>query len=209
LNKHKLAIAYLIFHLRNGNNSGNSVWGQIGFWRMAALVEVAVEGEKYGCRMDPASNGQVFRINGEEYQVGVEKVNGNLLELKINQRLETFYCLWGKNHTTIILAGFAFALRSNLLMDQVLRVDKNVNVKKVFQNLICADLFGKVLKLNIREADIVEPGQILLTLESMKTEIHVLSPSNARVKKTHVKEGIAVVERQLLVELEEISLQTQ
>jgi len=37
----------------------------------------------------------------------------------------------------------------------------------------------------------------------MKTEIHVLCPVDARVKKTHVKEGNAVVEKQLLVELEE------
>jgi len=81
--------------------------------------------------------------------------------------------------------------------------------EKVFQNLICADLFGKVLKLNISEGDVVQSGQVLLTLESMKTEIHVLCPVNARVKKTHVKEGNAVVEKQLLVELEEISLQSQ
>jgi len=37
----------------------------------------------------------------------------------------------------------------------------------------------------------------------MKTEIHVLCPFDARVKKTYVKEGNAVVEKQLLVELEE------
>jgi len=209
LNKHKLVIAYLIFHLRNGNSSGNSVWNQIGYWRMASRVEVSVDGETYDCRMDPISNGQLFRISGDEYQVRIEKVNENLLELEINQQLEIFYCLQGEKHTAIILGGFSFALCSNLLMDQVLPVNKNVDVKKVFQNLICADLFGKVLKLNISEGDAVQSGQILLTLESMKTEIHVVCPVNARVKKTHVKEGNSVIEKQLLVELEEISLQSQ
>lgn len=209
LNKHKLAIAYLISHLRKVNSSGNSVWNQIGYWRMAFRVEVSVEGEKYNCRMDPVPNGQLFRINGDEYQVRIEKANGSLLELEINQRLETFYCLEGEKHTAIIFGGFSFALCSNLLMDQVLPVNKNVDVKRVFQNLICADLFGKVLKLNISEGDAVQSGQILLTLESMKTEIHVVCPVDARVKKIYVKEGNSVIEKQLLVELEEISLQSQ
>ena len=57
------------------------------------------------------------------------------------------------------------------------------------------------MNLNINEGDVVQSGQILLTLESMKTEIHVLCPVNARVKKIHVEEGNAVVERQLLMEL--------
>jgi biotin carboxyl carrier protein len=62
-------------------------------------------------------------------------------------------------------------------------------------------LFGRVLRLNIHEGDVVQSGQILLTFESMKTEIHVICPVDACVKKTHVKEGDAVVEKQLLVEL--------
>ena len=82
---------------------------------------------------------------------------------------------------------------------------KNGNEQKIFQNLICADLFGKVLKLNRCEGEEVHAGQILLTLESMKTEIHVLCPVDARVKKIYVKEGNAVVEKQLLIELQPLS----
>jgi biotin carboxyl carrier protein len=94
-------------------------------------------------------------------------------------------------------------------MSQVLLNRKNTGRDKTFQNLICADLFGKVLKLNIAKGDTVQVGQILLTLESMKTEIHVLCPVKARVKKIYINEGNAVIEKQLLVELEDISLQSQ
>jgi biotin carboxyl carrier protein len=96
-----------------------------------------------------------------------------------------------------------------LLNHQVLPLRKNGQTERVFQNLICADLFGKVLKLNVSEGDEVYAGQILLILESMKTEIHVLCPVDARVKKIHVNEGNAVIEKQLMVELEKISLQSQ
>jgi len=205
LNKHNLAIAYLIFHLPQQKNSGNSVWNQIGFWRMMPFIEVFVENEKYECSIRFKSDHQIFRINHEEYETKVIELCENLLELNINQQLESFFCQDGEKQTQIISEGFSFALRSNLLKNQILPKHKKEQEEKVFQNLICADLFGKVLKLNRCEGDVVHAGQILLTLESMKTEIHVLCPVDARVKKTHVKEGNAVVEKQLLMELEENS----
>jgi len=206
LNKHKLVIAYLIFHFQRHRNSGNSVWNQIGFWRMMPFVEVYVDNEKYECHISFNPDRQIFRINQEEYNTKVVLINENLLELQINHELESFYCQEDEKQTKIISGGFAFALRSNLLRNQVLSMRKNELEQKIFQNLIRADLFGKVLKLNTSEGDVVHAGQILLTLESMKTEIHVLCPVDARVKKIFVKEGNAVVEKQLLVELEEAQL---
>ena len=203
LNKHKLAIAYLVFHLQAHKNSGNSVWNQIGFWRMMPFVEVYVDEEKYECNIRFYSDCQIFRINQEEYDTKGIRLTENSLELNINQQLESFYCLEEEKKTQIISGGFHFALRSNLRRNQVLPMRKNGNEQKIFQNLICADLFGKVLKLKRCEGDVVYAGEILLTLESMKTEIHVLCPVDARVKKIYVKEGNAVVEKQLLVELEE------
>jgi len=203
VSKHNLVIAYLIFHFQQKKDSGNSVWNQIGFWRIMPFVEVFVVDEKYESSIKLNSGDMLFRINGGEYQVSVIRLNGNLLELEINQQHETFYCLEDEKQTQIAYHGFSFELRSNLLMNEVLLNRKNSMPEMIFQNLICADLFGKVLEINICEGDVVQSGQILLTLESMKTEIHVLCPVGAKVKKVHVKEGNAVVETQLLVELDE------
>jgi acetyl/propionyl-CoA carboxylase alpha subunit len=209
LNKHKLAIAYLIFHFQQHKISGNSVWSQIGFWRMMPVFEVFVDGEKLECSIRLTSDRQFFRINQDEYETKEVWLSENLLVLNFNQQVESFYCMEEETQTQIISGGFSFGLRSNLVRNQVRPMRKNGNEQKIFQNLICADLFGKVLKLNRCEGDVVHAGQILLTLESMKTEIHVLCPVDARVKKIYVKERNAVVEKQLLVELEEISLQSQ
>ena len=160
LNKHKLVIAYLIFHFQQNKNSGNSVWNQIGFWRMVPLVEVYVDDEKYECTISFNPERQIFRINQEEYLTKVVLMNENLLELLINHELESFCFQEDEKHTKIISGGFAFTLRSNLLRNQVLSMRKNELEQKIFQNLICADLFGKVLKLNTREGDVVCAGQI-------------------------------------------------
>jgi acetyl/propionyl-CoA carboxylase alpha subunit len=203
LNRHVLAIAYLIFHFQQKKSSGYSVWNEIGFWRMMPRMEVFADGEKLECINRWNSGNQIFSINQQEYEVSVIQMNGNLLELKINQQPETFYCLDDEKQTQVIADGFSFALRSNSLMSQALLNKKNAALEKVFQNLICADLFGKVLKLNISKGDVVQAGQVLLTLESMKTEIHVLCPVDAQIKKIHIAEGNAVTEKQLLVELEQ------
>jgi biotin carboxyl carrier protein len=203
LNRHMLAIAYSIFHFQQKKPSGNSVWNQIGFWRMMPLMEVFVDGEKLGCSIRLYSSNQVFKIDQEEYEVSVVEKNGGLLKLKINENSGTFYCLENEKQTQVMSDGFSFALRSNSLMSEVFLNKKNTASEKVFQNLICADLFGKVLKLNISKGDAVRAGQVLLTLESMKTEIHVLCPVDAQIRKVHVAEGNAVIEKQLLVESEE------
>lgn len=203
LKKEHLAIAYLIFHLQQKKHPGNSVWNQIGFWRMLSSFEVVVEGIKYRGSVELSGNNPIFILDSEEYRISKVEVAGSRMEFEINNRMELFYVLENETATTILCDGFSFDLRSNLFLNQVILNRKNKASEKVFQNLICADLFGKVLKINRCEGDLVQSGQILLTLESMKTEIHVLCPVEARIKKVHVKEGNAVIERQLLVELVE------
>lgn len=198
MNKHKLVIAYLIFHFQQKKQFGNSVWNQIGFWRMVTQLEVLVEGEKYKCGIE---NGNIFRINHQEYRVESWKLNGKKLSIHIDQQTETFLIIEEVGKTLIGTQGFTFELKSNGLLNQAKVDRKNQETIKIFENLISADLFGRVLKINVIEGDAVSSGQKLLTLESMKTEIHVLCAVNARVKKIHIKEGSTVVERQLLVEI--------
>lgn len=202
LNKQELVIAYLIFHFLQVNHSGNSVWNQIGFWRLASQFGVSVEGERFECRVGSDKNEWHMIIGRQEYQVSVLKLKGGQLNLEINRQSREFFCVENQSETLILHQGFSFPARSNLLLSQASVIRKNPEAEKIFQNLICADLFGKVLKINTSESDAVKYGQLLLTLESMKTEIHVLCPVNARVKKIHVTEGNTVIEKQLLVELE-------
>jgi len=202
INPHVLVIAYFIYHFQQNKYLENSVWNQIGFWRMSTQLIVMLEGKEYICQVEPNDNGQNFRINNHEYLVSEVQFIEKKLKIKINDQVEIFHCIEDNHKTLIGNHGFTFELQSNSVMNQAKVDRKDQQAIKVFQNLICADLFGKVLKLNIIESEEVTVGQILLTLESMKTEIHVLSPVDAKVKKIHIKEGNSVLEKQILVELE-------
>jgi acetyl-CoA carboxylase biotin carboxyl carrier protein len=67
---------------------------------------------------------------------------------------------------------------------------------------IKAELAGNLWKIVVREGQQVQADETLMILESMKMEIPVTAPSAGRVTKLHAREGDAVQEGQLLIEVE-------
>ena len=67
---------------------------------------------------------------------------------------------------------------------------------------IKAELAGNLWKIVVREGQQVAADETLMILESMKMEIPVTAPVAGRVTKIHAKEGEAVQEGQLLIEVD-------
>ena len=65
-----------------------------------------------------------------------------------------------------------------------------------------AELVGNVLAVSVGEGDVVQPGQTLLLLESMKMEIPVVPEAGGRVSRVAVSDGDVVQEGDLLIVLE-------
>jgi len=87
--------------------------------------------------------------------------------------------------------------RSKLM--QVLGMDKATH--KVVRELK-APMPGLVLKLLVKEGDVVKKNDPLLVLEAMKMENVIKSPGDATVKQAHVAERTAVEKGQLLLSFE-------
>jgi acetyl-CoA carboxylase biotin carboxyl carrier protein len=64
-----------------------------------------------------------------------------------------------------------------------------------------AHITGTVWKIEVAVGDAVTEGQTLVILESMKMEMPVESPSGGKVSAILTKEGAAVEEGAVLVEL--------
>lgn len=68
--------------------------------------------------------------------------------------------------------------------------------------LVIAFIPGTIRKINVKEGDLVQKGDLLLTLEAMKMKNRILSPLDGTVKKINVKMGNVVPKNEVLVELE-------
>jgi len=63
---------------------------------------------------------------------------------------------------------------------------------------------GKVIKLLVKEGDVVEKGRPILILEAMKMENEIKSPKSAKIEKIYVNNGDAVEQGKLLIELSDL-----
>ncbi len=61
---------------------------------------------------------------------------------------------------------------------------------------------GTVLKILVKEGDLVKEGEPLLILEAMKMQNHIDMPFTARIKKINVTEGEKIPKDTLMIELE-------
>lgn len=75
--------------------------------------------------------------------------------------------------------------------------------KTVFSaSTITAPLPGLILKIPVKEGDIVKTGQDIIVMEAMKMENEIQAPKDGKVKSIMVKEGDSVNEGDILIEME-------
>lgn len=66
---------------------------------------------------------------------------------------------------------------------------------------VAAHITGTVVKIEKRPGDPVQPGEVVLVLESMKMEMPVEAEAGGTVREVKVREGQAVAEGDVLVVL--------
>jgi biotin carboxyl carrier protein len=68
-------------------------------------------------------------------------------------------------------------------------------------NQLRAPMPGLVVSIHVQEGDTVQPGQVLVTQESMKMQMELRSPVSGRVEKVHVQANAQVKKDDLLVSI--------
>jgi methylmalonyl-CoA carboxyltransferase 1.3S subunit len=63
-------------------------------------------------------------------------------------------------------------------------------------------LMGLVIKVNAKQGQTVEAGEILLVLEAMKMETNIAAPNAGTVKNVFVAQGDSVKQNQILIEFD-------
>lgn len=67
---------------------------------------------------------------------------------------------------------------------------------------VASEIAGSIWKILVTPGDIVADGDTIMLIESMKMEIPVAAPGGGQIGSICVSEGEAVVEGQVLAEIE-------
>lgn len=184
------AIAAYLFS--NQVKAGESLWSELASFRLNSKKP---------------SQLRKYRVNQETVEFKVTLFKEKSLTLELNSK-EFHFSLEGKNE-----------MSSNGKVHQFWSLDDDVIVDgndfKVMpfrgervaleggQSKLLSPMPGKILKVLVKENDLVEPGQALVVMEAMKMEHTISSFSKAKVEKVLCKEGELISGDVELVRLKE------
>ncbi len=140
-----------------------------------------------------------FKINGNQYTVGVEIKDDNSAEVIVNgTRYNVEMESTTVKKTVLSRPQVAAAPASHPVQNSAAPAKRGASVG-AGESAVLSPLPGTILDVKVNVGDSVEVGQTLLILEAMKMENEVSSAYAGTVKSISVKQSDAVLEGDLLI----------
>ncbi len=133
-----------------------------------------------------------FKIRGNKYEAVINSFEKNIVDIDIN----------GTNYQVELEQEVVKPKTPKLVRSKVHTPKEDAQIKSKIGKLVKAPLPGTIFKMNVKIGDTVSAGDTLLIMEAMKMENNIQSQVDGKVKSIMVKEGDAVLQDDILLELE-------
>jgi biotin carboxyl carrier protein len=143
-----------------------------------------------------------FNINGNDYQVDIKSIEGNVAKIEVN----------GTPYTVKLNQEVKVSKTPVIVHKEVPLTPSNMNVAEKFNpvppsnkpssNVIKSPLPGNIVKVNVREGDTFKEGDVLLVMESMKMENNILAERDGKIVRVCAPVGKTVMQDEVLFEIE-------
>lgn len=140
-----------------------------------------------------AVNADVVKLSANKYHILLDRQSFNIELLDKSENGKTMIILVNGIKQEIAIKDKYDALLTQLGMDKLMG-SKNNNLK--------APMPGLVLRIMVKEGDVVKKGDALLVLEAMKMENVIKADGDGKVKRVAVSPQQAVEKNTLLIEME-------
>lgn len=143
-----------------------------------------------------------FNINGDDYQVHIKSIEGDVAELEVNG---TPYSVKIKQEikaskTPILVRKEAQSKSADKrVVENMTPVSSGA---KPSSKTIKSPLPGSVIKVSVTEGQSFKEGDVLMVMESMKMENNILAERSGKVLKICAPAGSAVLQDEVLFEVE-------
>ena len=203
----ELMIAAFLFASRENGAGKQAVWSRLGYWRLLMSPELLIS--------ERVVQRNLFFKNPERFQM---ELAGELVDYHLLKK--------SRQEMSIEAAGVVHQLRYTCAQDDSVWIQKGSCTCRVRyaqkiddreliglghspmsseNSVVKAPMHGKVIKVSVKPADIVNKGDTLLILESMKMENRIVATARGKVESIAVEAGVLVSDNTPLVYLSSVT----
>lgn len=176
-----------------------------GRWRLINQLAINLNEEEYTVRYKRTNNNYLICINDNVYPVLSEKIDENRIQFRVNNiKYEIIFSTLESNLRMQLGSGsinLQFKRGDVLFSDEI---NKHIQSENKENGGIKAPLNGKIIQINCRPDMLVEVGEKLLVIESMKMENSIYANVAGRIKDIKTNLNQLVQEGDVLLNIEKI-----
>jgi len=196
-----LLMAAFVFATRQTGNPECSVWSRLGLWRIQTGAELLINGKPILLNLLTADTSRLLIGDGESQKVFTlaGKSDDTIIVDAQGKKTRLLYSSDAKGIVYLQYKGQVYeTIIASRLYKNTLPLSKGpATPEGSFQ--VNAPMFGRIGEIKVEPQALVNKGDVLLTLESMKMETRITAPTNAFVKKIEVSSGQLVQDKQVLL----------
>jgi len=174
-------------HAETGN-----IWNRIGYWRIMMQPELEMNGKVFRCRINDLKPNQFSaEFEGEKVEIRFQETEPTQqIEIQLNDEPYTAFVSHPEPGKVIVSYNTHVfeVIRKDILPEQTDFAITSSSVGESGSN-ITSPMPGKVIKIAVKQGDVVSKGDLLLVVEAMKMENNILSPAHAIVDRITVTAG--------------------
>ena len=165
-------------------------------------MRVIVEGQELNVHVDSIEGKGT--LDEKRFDLDISKSNGHFYRLERGGKVYNVQVLPGDDEKKpkVRVNGLAYNVE---LIDKYDELVKSLGMEKFTKveiKELKSPMPGLVIKLDVKEGDVIAKGDPIMILEAMKMENVIKSRGEGKISKLLVKEGQAVEKNELLISFE-------
>jgi acetyl-CoA carboxylase biotin carboxylase subunit len=173
-------------------NESSNIWNTIGYWRILMQPELEMEGKEFRCQINIlAQNSLSASFDGKRADISFEEIDIiQQMDIQINDEPYKVFVSHPEPGKVIVSYNTHVfeVIRKDILPAQTDFATTSVAVGESGSS-ITSPMPGKVIKIAVKQGDIVSKGDLLLVVEAMKMENNILCPADGIVEWIAVTAG--------------------
>lgn len=139
------------------------------------------ENHVYNVTVERRKNHYFIMYDNTEYTVEASEIKPGQLKIKLGDRVIKCVITEGEKDKFVFIDGDIFKVK-NIELTGVKKT------KKKEEGDLSSPISGRVVRIKVKNGDIVKKGDVLMVIEAMKMEYLIRAPYGGKVKKVNFKE---------------------